>query len=518
MPGNRDLALNTINWLAQQENLIAIRPRQPEERRITVTAAQQFNLWLLTFVLDPGGHHRGRRGRLVEEARVRRARSTLVMLVVLVALGAYIYFVEPGASPGVGEPRRTRSLFAVESGDIRTLVIATADGETTLARDGADADWRITGPVAGAGGHAPAVVTADRSHVGHGQPGDRRGSGRRSRPVRSGRARGEPGVRHPRPTATRSGSCSGSQTPLGTNRYAKLDDADRVFLVPSRLDGVFRKTTFDLRDKTVLEVDTVDVDAFEIQLETERLAFAKADNEWRLTEPWEVRADFSTVEGLVGRVANGQMRSVESEDVDGDAGRRARTPTTTPTASRRRPSPRSWGPGARAPRWWSEARPRRDRRYARDLARPLVFTVDTSLVTDLERNAGEYRRKDLFTFRSFNASRLEIEQDGVTTVLESRPAIGDADTADAGEEVWTRVSPDPADLDRNDVMDLLSQVSNLRADSFVVVTDGRRARRRPGAGHRAGHLRRRRCRRRRWSCGDSTARPMASLTTSRARR
>ena len=31
--GNRDLFLNTINWLAQQENLIAIRPRDPEDRR-----------------------------------------------------------------------------------------------------------------------------------------------------------------------------------------------------------------------------------------------------------------------------------------------------------------------------------------------------------------------------------------------------------------------------------------------------------------------------------------------------
>ncbi len=36
--GNSDLFLNTINWLAQQENLIAIRPRQAADRRLTVTA------------------------------------------------------------------------------------------------------------------------------------------------------------------------------------------------------------------------------------------------------------------------------------------------------------------------------------------------------------------------------------------------------------------------------------------------------------------------------------------------
>ena len=31
--GNSDLFLNTMNWLAQQENLVAIRAREPEDRR-----------------------------------------------------------------------------------------------------------------------------------------------------------------------------------------------------------------------------------------------------------------------------------------------------------------------------------------------------------------------------------------------------------------------------------------------------------------------------------------------------
>jgi ABC-type uncharacterized transport system involved in gliding motility auxiliary subunit len=39
--GNRDLFLNTVGWLAQQENLIAIRPRDADDRRITMSAAQQ---------------------------------------------------------------------------------------------------------------------------------------------------------------------------------------------------------------------------------------------------------------------------------------------------------------------------------------------------------------------------------------------------------------------------------------------------------------------------------------------
>ena len=52
--GNRDLALNTINWLAEQENLIAIRPRAPEDRRITLTADQQVRINWLTLLMIPG--------------------------------------------------------------------------------------------------------------------------------------------------------------------------------------------------------------------------------------------------------------------------------------------------------------------------------------------------------------------------------------------------------------------------------------------------------------------------------
>jgi len=52
--GNRELFLNTVNWLAQQENLIAIRPKDPEDRRITLTADQQRRIFYLTVLIVPG--------------------------------------------------------------------------------------------------------------------------------------------------------------------------------------------------------------------------------------------------------------------------------------------------------------------------------------------------------------------------------------------------------------------------------------------------------------------------------
>ena len=52
--GNRDLFMNAINWLAQQENLIAVRPRQPEDHRLTLTADHQNSIMILSIFIIPG--------------------------------------------------------------------------------------------------------------------------------------------------------------------------------------------------------------------------------------------------------------------------------------------------------------------------------------------------------------------------------------------------------------------------------------------------------------------------------
>lgn len=51
--GNGDLFLNTANWLAQQENLIAIRPKDPEDRRLQLTADQQARILWVTLLIVP---------------------------------------------------------------------------------------------------------------------------------------------------------------------------------------------------------------------------------------------------------------------------------------------------------------------------------------------------------------------------------------------------------------------------------------------------------------------------------
>src|SRR5436190_4553167 len=51
--GNQDLFLNTINWLAQQENLISIRPKPPSQSHLTMTASRATWVLVLSLLVIP---------------------------------------------------------------------------------------------------------------------------------------------------------------------------------------------------------------------------------------------------------------------------------------------------------------------------------------------------------------------------------------------------------------------------------------------------------------------------------
>ena len=51
---NADLFLNMVNWVAQDEDLISIRPREPEERSVLMTDPQRRSVFFLTLFIIPG--------------------------------------------------------------------------------------------------------------------------------------------------------------------------------------------------------------------------------------------------------------------------------------------------------------------------------------------------------------------------------------------------------------------------------------------------------------------------------
>ena len=53
LPGNGDLALNILNWLAEEEDLLAIRPKSSDTRLVQISLSQMRDIFIFTGILSP---------------------------------------------------------------------------------------------------------------------------------------------------------------------------------------------------------------------------------------------------------------------------------------------------------------------------------------------------------------------------------------------------------------------------------------------------------------------------------
>jgi len=378
---------------------------------------------------------------------MRGIRSFLLLLVIGAGLGAYLYFVESKRDPSDADKKE--KVFTVESDKIDELVVKSESGErTTLKKTGTD--WQIVAPVAAQpDGAAVSGLTSNLSTLEIQRVIDE-----------DAKDLGEYGLAQPRIEITfKSGGQEhglqiGRKTPAATDLYAKVGDRKRVFLIPGFVDTTFNKTTFDLRDKTVLKIDRDKIDTMSITSPKRTLQFAKADGEWKLTVPLKARADFTTVDGLVSRLDTLQMKSIVTPEAAALAQYGLDKPETTiQLGSGSSQATLLIGKGAGE-----------GIAYAKDQSRPAIITIESTLIADLTKDIGEYRQKDLFDGRAFNATRLEVTRNGQASVFE-KTKTKNKDGQD--EEKWKQSAPTARDVDQSTVDNLISAVTAARATSYL---------------------------------------------------
>jgi Domain of unknown function (DUF4340) len=378
---------------------------------------------------------------------VRGLKSFLLLVVIALGLGAYLYFVESKRQPGDADKKD--KVFSVEADKIDEIAIKSELGErTTLRKNGND--WQIVQPMATASdGAAVSSITSNLStleiqRVIDENPGDLKEFG--LEPARI-EVTFKSGGKEQRLSL-------GRKTPPATDLYAKLADQKRVFLVPSYVESTFNKSTFDLRDKSALKFDRDKVDTMAISTPKRTLSFTKANGEWQMTAPLHARADFTTVDGLVSRLNGLQMKAIVAPEAAqlGDYGLDKPEVSVELGAGSSKATlaiGKAAGEGAV---------------NAKDGSRPAVFTVDSSLVADMTKDAGDYRQKDLFDARAFNSTRVEVVRAGQTLTFEKTKT---KNKEGQDEEKWRQIAPAARDIDQTKVDNLLSAVTATRANSFI---------------------------------------------------
>jgi hypothetical protein len=392
---------------------------------------------------------------------MKRGRSFLLLLVAALGLGAYIYFVESKRDP-LGETTTKEKVFTAASADFEEVEIRAASGEVASLRK-TNGLWELVAPTplrTDAGAIGALLSTLDSLEIQHviddapASPADfGLAPARFSVAVRASAA------------AEFTPRDVGRQTPTGGDLYARVAGQPRVFLISGWLEDSLNKTPFALRDKTALRFERGSADALTIDATgATALTFAKKGEDWRFSSPWDARADFNQVDGLVGRLFQARMTSIVVEDGAADLRQYGLDrPQATATV----------GAGSTRATLAIGGKAEDGSLYARDLSRPLVFTVEASLLDELKKNPDDLRRRDLFEFRSYSALRVEATIDGRTWIFEKQEAEPPADaSAPAPPDTWKLTAPEARDIDQAAVADLLMTASNLRAESFAVRAHG----------------------------------------------
>jgi hypothetical protein len=380
-----------------------------------------------------------------------RGLRFVILLLVAVPIAWYAYY-DSKKGPIDDSPKRDK-VFTVEADKIDELEIKSESGDkTTLRRKGTD--WEIVQPVAAPSDQATVSgITSNLSSLEIQRVLDEKPADLK-----------EFGLAEPRVEVAFKANGQqrrlqlGQKTPSGTDVYAKLGDDPKVFLVSSYLDSTFNRTTFDLRDKAVLKLDRDKIDNMEVTASGRTTRFEKKSGEWQIAQPPSGRADAGAIDGLVSRVSGVQMKSVVP-----DASDLKKFGLDKPVASVRLGSGSSQATLAIG----GPAEGDSGGVYARDLSRPTVFTIEASLLDDLKKDPSEYRQKDLFDARSFNATRVELVRNGQTTVFEKTKA---KDKDGKEQEKWRQTAPAARDIDQAKIEALISAATGTRATGFVDTT------------------------------------------------
>jgi hypothetical protein len=370
----------------------------------------------------------------------------LVLLIIAIPLGWYAYY-DSKKGPIDDSPKKDK-VFSVEADKIDEIEIKSESGDRTTVRK-KGSDWEIVQPISSATDQAAVSgITSNLSSVEIQRVIDENPTDLK-----------EYGLAAPRVEVAFKANGQqrrlqlGQKTPAGTDVYAKLPDSKRVFLISSFLDSTFNRGTFDLRDKAVLKIDREKVDGLEVDSGSRTMKFEKKNGEWEIAQPSAGRAEFSAVDGLVSRVGSVQMKSIVPDATDLKKYGLDKPAATVRLGSGSSQAALAIGSAAES-----------GSVYAKDVSRPAVFTIDSSLADDLKKDVSEYRQKDLFDARSFNTSRLDIVHNNQTSTFEKAKVKGKDGKE---EERWKQTAPTARDVDAAKIEGLISAATGARATGFV---------------------------------------------------
>jgi hypothetical protein len=196
----------------------------------------------------------------------------------------------------------------------------------------------------------------------------------------------------------------GSDTPAGTDSYAKIDGDPKVYTTPIYTKTGFEKTVNDLRDKQLLTFDQDKMTAFTMTTKNGVIEFGKnAQGDWQLTKPKPFRSDGTLVDDVVRKLKDARM-DLTSANAD------------PATAAKEFAAGDKTGIATVTDNSGTETleihKSKNGSYYAKSSAVPGVYKLAGEIGDSFGKTADDYRNKKLFDFGFMDPTRLDLNGKG----------------------------------------------------------------------------------------------------------
>ncbi|MDJ0788261.1 MAG: DUF4340 domain-containing protein [Myxococcota bacterium] len=225
-------------------------------------------------------------------------RTTLILAVLVAALGAFIYWTEQDASEREVEGEAQPIFPDLDVADVTALSVLTSD-DVRVRLERTEGVWALVEPLAfpaddlAAEGLASSLVDLASEAV-FDEPEALSEYGLDV----------EPSLRFELGDDIRVLRV-GDKSPVGGNTYVAQDGDARVFAVATWRVNALEKSLLDLRDRRLLDFDAGEVVALRVRWPGAEVSLSREDGAdgaeagWRMLSPVEARASDDTVEGLL---------------------------------------------------------------------------------------------------------------------------------------------------------------------------------------------------------------------------
>jgi hypothetical protein len=335
-------------------------------------------------------------------------KTTLILLVVAVALGAAVYYFDWRRSQKESEKpatAATKLAFSVQPQDVTSLTIRRpADpAQPALQFEKRDEVWQMTQPIETLADQASLDGIIDglsSARIAQTEPGtpDRLKVYGLDPPDVSLELQLRNGAKH--------AVALGKKDFTGVSVYSIVDGAKDVALLPESLLISSGKSLQDLRDREVLHITSDKVASFDLKNPSGQLSAKREKEEWQFTKPAGLRGDDGNISTLLSSIAAAKWTTVASESADNLGKYGLVNPAISFTTVDDK--------GKRATLLVGNKEG--DQYFARDTSRSTIFLISADLYKKLAENYNDLRDKKLAHFDPTAINRVEIHNANGTII------------------------------------------------------------------------------------------------------